>query len=191
MSSARTALTSSRRSRGHQYVGRICAPSVGNASFAMSTNRAWGLVSGKETTFGSYTARSRAARRASDGGCRGPSRIIGRHPKAIGRDLSYHQAVTGGHEAVARRSVQAHSFIRHRLSSTRAVIGSCLRCVYWQRIAEHTDAVVFGECRRYPPDVIDDPVDGHAGVYPAWRVWPTTTSYDWCGEFTPLRKQKS
>jgi len=49
----------------------------------------------------------------------------------------------------------------------------CDTCRYWER--ELSDD---GSCRRHPPVILQ--LHGYAST-----VWPSTSSWDWCGEYEP------
>ena len=58
-------------------------------------------------------------------------------------------------------------------------MGSCERCVFWDRMNDHV-----GECRRYPPRIgPNDEPDGPDTMGPHTAVWPITFADEWCGEW--------
>lgn len=55
---------------------------------------------------------------------------------------------------------------------------ACATCGYF--IRQHTDKAMqadYGDCRRYPPTIVNDPDDGMASV------WPIVELADACGEW--------
>ena len=59
----------------------------------------------------------------------------------------------------------------------------CEKCRWWDILEPRSDG---GYCRRSAP--FAQLVDDCTALSPA-VVWPITTNYDWCGEFT--KKSKS
>ncbi len=54
----------------------------------------------------------------------------------------------------------------------------CRDCRYFQEIAT---GPVIGNCRRYPPTIIQDD-DGETAMFPS-SVYPVMVGEGWCGEF--------
>ncbi len=62
----------------------------------------------------------------------------------------------------------------------------CGNCRFWLSGGDS-----IGQCRRYAPKVMLDPVrktETYCEVKRVWTRWPLTTSVDWCGEFERNKK---
>lgn len=57
---------------------------------------------------------------------------------------------------------------------------TCRTCPFWDcdQRGEPTDETDARQCRRLPPQINQEWADTHGGNV----AWPTTFTYDWCGE---------
>lgn len=68
---------------------------------------------------------------------------------------------------------------------------SCRNCRFWRCLTEEILEDSEGECRRYPPILIEDKssiaykkYDSHSSEF------PMTSEYEWCGEFKEIMLEK-
>lgn len=65
------------------------------------------------------------------------------------------------------------------MAKSKDISGSCRQCCFWKNVPE----TEYGQCRRYPPTLIQSSPGSHLLQGGTLGVFPETESKIYCGEF--------